>query len=221
MEEIAASDEYTFAQSVYALDWTPIYFENFQTVDYSKLATIVALRTAQDVKAKRTQCRDFQDFFTFPSDGWACVNTNLLQAVGGQIQVTEGGSFDRTAYVKPSIPFEWEIRLGHENSASRSTFGVKQDNDNQLRFIGQTGVWVAQKIQAGSTSSVVTSESIDTDWHVYKILSNGTSAKFYIDASQVASIDFSNFTSTCATFFAQDVNNSKVDYISTITNRET
>ena len=61
-------------------------FNNFKTVDYSRLATMSALAACQQHKKNKTLCRVFQDFFEIPSN-WGYTGVELLSAVGGQISL--------------------------------------------------------------------------------------------------------------------------------------
>ena len=138
------------------LDWEFEYFDDFKTVDYSRLGTMVALATAKELM-QREHCCLFEDFYIFPSkhfqtDGVVPVRCHWGLNSGA---IIKSNGFWLSSDAEFTIAIR--IRLAYANSCV--IFGFeKLDYTLQLD---------------------------DTKWHVLTIVNNKDQIGFSIDSHLV------------------------------------
>jgi hypothetical protein len=195
--------EYKRAVIIDSLDWSFEMFDNFKTVDYSRLATMSALAACQKQSKAKTECRIFEDFFEYPVARFSGEGVTGILAVGGQILI--GGFIKSNFVVQPSTGFEMEARI-----KGAAHLGAGKD---AIQFYVKDEKWIAQVGQ-----NEIDTEIGVTGWQLLKICVCPGKQCFYIGGKQMATFKLDNSDELLNVFISSE--SCKVDYVGVTINRE-
>jgi hypothetical protein len=165
---------------------------NFTSVDFQGFNDVVDLGSGQaqvqsNIDNYKTSLRIF-DHFTDLSR-WTLLGTpEIVSALGGQVELLGGERIQSAPVfsVAGNMIAEWRFRLTSTDDYVELGFRSSTTNEANINTTDGNN-WVVETKVGGSTTSTVTSVTPDTNWHIARIESNGTSVTFFIDGVQVAS----------------------------------
>jgi hypothetical protein len=132
------------------------------------------------------------DLWNIVLSGTGSVVDYSVYFQGGQCRFTSGGAASRYARLTAngkrnwrtsSVVLEVRLRCGHTADCSQQLkLTDTGGSENAIEFFRTgTGNWLARTTLAGSVQETDTLVAGDTSWHIFKIVSNGSSVVYSID----------------------------------------
>lgn len=159
-----------------------------------------------ELKVNRNLPYFFDDFgganydnITWNIGGTAGGTVVKFVALAGQVRVTVPATATNEYYIQQDtgqnftlsygIDVTWRAKI--ENTANFAAyFGMRTDANNGIAVYADSainGFWNGRSISGGNISTVPSAVAVDTNFHLFRCVGDGTSVSYFIDSTLIGS----------------------------------